>query len=394
MSRGRGPSRPLTASELLQFTTALSAATEKEDARRQDIQAPIGSTQPVPSIKDPKWIDVVLGKDDAVRMRECGEILSDESSSIDEKAAALDDLEMLVESSDNANNMKVLRLYPTVLALISHSSPKLRSLALWVLGTVVQNNAEGQRQFLDAGALSKVVDALSDSDQEVRARAVYAVSGALKHNPTAVSQFRTLSGFDRLVSLLVDFVARLSSNTIPSISETSTEASLPLSRKVVFLLRNMVVDEACERESRANIVNPSSPVALSTPSGLITPPAQLLIELPPPLPQNSTALNAPIANDSSAASTREYPSTTLLRLRILSILISIFTLSRDTDLLSKCTELVSEIVKVRPDVTRRDSEYGQEVAELRTVLEQFQETDAEYLEIREHVGSIVELLKT
>ncbi|ELU37498.1 Fes1 domain-containing protein [Rhizoctonia solani AG-1 IA] len=53
---------------------------------------------------DPEIIDMILGKSDAVVMKEKLAIARDESREEDERVEALDDFEMLVEQIDNANS--------------------------------------------------------------------------------------------------------------------------------------------------------------------------------------------------------------------------------------------------------------------------------------------------
>jgi len=52
---------------------------------------------------DPAIIDQILGRPDALLMKEALDIAVDEKQSIDARIQALDDLEMLVENIDNAN---------------------------------------------------------------------------------------------------------------------------------------------------------------------------------------------------------------------------------------------------------------------------------------------------
>ncbi|KXS19826.1 hypothetical protein M427DRAFT_41671 [Gonapodya prolifera JEL478] len=352
-------SRPLTASDLLHFATALSTATAKEDAPKQNPGTPANPVQKI----DPKWIDIVLGKDDAVRMRECGEVLSKESSTVDEMVVALDELELLVESSDNANNMTVLKLYPPVMAVSKHVSPRLRSMALWVLGTVTQNNPEGQRQFLEAGGLSGAVEALADADSEVRARAVYAISGALKRNAVAVSQFKSLRGFDHLVSVLRGSIETLT-KAVPDPSEngeTAKNNNLSLARKIVFLLRNVIVDEATERGLGDSSHRTAVPTNSATP---------LLIEMPSlPHSQNSTAGTVNVATDS--APTTDFPSAILLGLSVLPLISTIVRQVRDSDLVSKSLELAQELIKVRRDILSSGG-YRESVVGLRQTVKDLQ----------------------
>jgi hypothetical protein len=66
--------------------------------------SPDGETA-VPQRKDldPAIIDLILGRPDAVLMKEALDIAVDEKQSIDARIQALDDFEMLVENIDNAN---------------------------------------------------------------------------------------------------------------------------------------------------------------------------------------------------------------------------------------------------------------------------------------------------
>jgi hypothetical protein len=54
---------------------------------------------------DPGIVDYILGKPDAVLMKEALELALDEDMAEDARVRALDDLEMLVEHIDNANGM-------------------------------------------------------------------------------------------------------------------------------------------------------------------------------------------------------------------------------------------------------------------------------------------------
>lgn len=56
---------------------------------------------------DPGVIDYILGKPDAVLMKEALEIALDENRDEDARIQALDDFEMLVEHIDNANGTYV-----------------------------------------------------------------------------------------------------------------------------------------------------------------------------------------------------------------------------------------------------------------------------------------------
>jgi hypothetical protein len=89
-------------------------------------------------------IDLILGKSDSVTMREKMEIATNESADVEERVEALDDLEMLIELIDNANNMAVLKLWQPLLELLDSRHQEIVRHALWIMGTATQNNLKGQ----------------------------------------------------------------------------------------------------------------------------------------------------------------------------------------------------------------------------------------------------------
>lgn len=73
---------------------------------------PRSTDAPPPTRKDldPGIIDYLLGKPDAVLMKEALEIALDENRDEGARIQALDDFEMLVEHIDNANGTQVYRI--------------------------------------------------------------------------------------------------------------------------------------------------------------------------------------------------------------------------------------------------------------------------------------------
>ncbi|KAI8614488.1 armadillo-type protein [Chytriomyces sp. MP71] len=185
---GSFTARPVTQSDLLQWAI-VNKATAKEDA-----PARVGVPEKREPI-DPKWVDVILGKSDSVRMKECVAILVDDAKELAVKLAAFDELEMLVESLDNANDMRNLGLWkPIISILASHAEPEMRAFAAWVLGTCVQNNPTAQKDFLAAQGLPVLLKSLqSDTDPEVRAKAMTCLSGLVRHNRPAYAQLAALA---------------------------------------------------------------------------------------------------------------------------------------------------------------------------------------------------------
>lgn len=120
--------------------------------------------------KDPKWIDVVLGKTDALRMKECMDFLEKtddehraeqqkaaESKKVDDvteediddgREAAWEDLDSLVSSIDNANDLVPTKIWPRLVRFIRRDNlhafarieEMMRSGALTVTATAIANN--------------------------------------------------------------------------------------------------------------------------------------------------------------------------------------------------------------------------------------------------------------
>ncbi|CAG8541039.1 10574_t:CDS:2 [Racocetra persica] len=176
---------------------------------------------------DPEIIDHILGKSDAVRMREAVEAVLNPETSFDNKEIALDNLEMLVEQIDNAIDIENLNLWPQILSFLSLPEASLRTQALWVCGTAVQNNPKAQKAFSEKGGLTLILNILKDEneDMEVKSKALYALSGAIKHYPPGLAQLEKDGGYDVLLRLL----------------ETSND--IQLLRKIVFLFNTLLVQD-------------------------------------------------------------------------------------------------------------------------------------------------------
>jgi len=172
---------------------------------------------------DPGVIDAILGKPDAVLMREALEAAQDDKLPTDARATALDNLELLVESIDNANNLTPLNMWTPLLALLTSDAPEeVVAGALWVLGTAVQNNDRAQADFLEKSPIPTILSrAAAPSSPSVRAKALYVLSGALKHNARAVES--------------------LTSDEWSALLATLTDSSAQVRRKAAFLLAALLV---------------------------------------------------------------------------------------------------------------------------------------------------------
>ncbi|EIN05153.1 nucleotide exchange factors-like protein [Punctularia strigosozonata HHB-11173 SS5] len=250
---------------------------------------------------DPEIIDMILGKPDSELMKEALAIAVDESRDEDERVQALDDFEMLIEQIDNANNLEKLHMWePLHNLLLSPTSPtSLKSHVLWILGTAVQNNPAAQHAYSQitpppVPTLLSFLSPASTSSPKVRSRAVYALSGLLKHNVAAVRQLdrEDEAGWAVLRDALED-------------------SDVTVRRKVAFLLGALLTPTSTYSDS--------SPLPSASGPTLHTSP-------PPPPDQNSQPVHpnshASMVADPSSANTSPLAVSALAAHGILDKLIS------------------------------------------------------------------------
>jgi hypothetical protein len=97
----------------------------------------------------------------------------------------------LIEHIDNANDMEKLKLWEPLQSLLTAetSTPDIQTQAIWVIGTALQNNPSAQDVYLSKNPLPVLLSFLDPSTStsaSTRAKALYALSGLLKHNAPAV----------------------------------------------------------------------------------------------------------------------------------------------------------------------------------------------------------------
>jgi len=178
---------------------------------------------------DPGIIDAILGRPDAELMKEDLTMALDSSKSEDARVDALDHLEMLIEQIDNANDLKKLNMWEPLHSLLtSETSPlSVKIQALWVIGTALQNNPSAQDAYLAHNPLPTLVSFLvpsSASTLQSRSKAIYTLSGLLKHNAPAVKE---------LGSSDVDGWARL--------RDSLQDPEITVRRKTLFLLNTLLL---------------------------------------------------------------------------------------------------------------------------------------------------------
>ncbi|KAG0240716.1 hsp70 nucleotide exchange factor fes1 [Actinomortierella wolfii] len=201
--------------ELLKWS--INKATESEDAK------PVSGERPNLDKLDPGIIDAILGKSDAQLMLEAMQVIKNPQASDDEKELAWEDFEMLIQQIDNASNIDNMKMWPPLLEELKNPNPKFREQALWSCGTATQNNPKAQAAVLEMLA--------SDPEKFVRAKAIYAVSGAVKHSEAAQLEFNNLNGYKILLKILED------------------GTDLTLVRKTIFFINTLLLqDETASRQ--------------------------------------------------------------------------------------------------------------------------------------------------
>jgi hypothetical protein len=138
---------------------------------------------------------------------------TDPEITLESKLNALDNLEQLIESLDNANLLSTMGLWTPLLELLGHDESEIRRMAAWVVGTAVQNNSPSQERLVALGGVEKLVamvlgervgmekrsgdgDVIVEDAQgvnagerevkDVRRKAVYALSSAVRNYQPAM----------------------------------------------------------------------------------------------------------------------------------------------------------------------------------------------------------------
>ncbi|KAJ3885073.1 Le.MFB2 [Lentinula edodes] len=224
----------------------------------------------------PEIIDLLLGKSDAQLMKEAMAIAVDEGNTEEDRVSALDNLEMvsyfivvvvvvvvvLIEQIDNANDLANLKMWDPLHALLTSSTDSITTQTLWVIGTALQNNPSAQDAYLKLNPLPTLTSFLSPTtspspSKHLRSKAIYALSGLLKHNAPALLQLGVTDadgcdGWDKIRLALQD----------PDIS---------IRRKTLFLLNALLISSPSPDSPSPDSPSPGN---LHTPSQNLHTPSQ------------------------------------------------------------------------------------------------------------------------
>lgn len=177
-------------------------------------------------LRDNRELMDQLLKSDADRMRDLIKECTNTELEVEDRELALDELEMLVESIDNANDFATIKGIAPLLALFDETEPIIQMNAAWVLGTCAQNNERFTKEFLKENGLDRLVDLLRrTTDNGVRGKAIYAISGCVRASTDATAKALDLNAFETLIELL------------------RTSSDLNIKRKLAFFFGGVIFEQ-------------------------------------------------------------------------------------------------------------------------------------------------------
>nr|XP_013033891.2 nucleotide exchange factor SIL1 isoform X2 [Anser cygnoides] len=155
------------------------------------------------------------------------------ASTLDEKVAALYDLEYYVHQVDNAKDFLSMGGLQLVIEGLNSTEPVLKEHAAFVLGAALSSNPKVQIEAIEGGALQKLLVILAtEQPQAVKKKALFALCSMLRHFPYAQQQFLKLGGLQVLRGLF---------------RQKGTEA---LHVRVVTLLYDLIVEKMLLEDSQ------------------------------------------------------------------------------------------------------------------------------------------------
>lgn len=188
-------------------------------------------------------LNVVLETDMQIMVRLINKFNSS-SSSLEEKVAALFDLEYYVHQMDNAQDLLSFGGLQVVINGLNSTEPLVKEYAAFVLGAAFSSNPKVQVEAIEGGALQKLLVILAtDQPLPAKKKVLFALCSLLRHFPYAQQQFLKLGGLQVLRSLVQEKSAKV------------------LAVRVVTLLYDLVTEKMFAEEE-AELTQDSSPEKL------------------------------------------------------------------------------------------------------------------------------------
>ncbi|KAL8861394.1 MAG: hypothetical protein Q9178_002267 [Gyalolechia marmorata] len=170
--------------QLLKWSIENSETTRDDPTASTDPKAKRSSGQ---GLSQEAIKSLMGGPSDAELMKLSMAAIKSPDVSLDNKLVAFDNFEQLIEIVDNANNLESLALWTPLVAELSNAEAEIRRMAAWCVGTAVQNNFKSQERALAVNALPVLVQlAMEDPNDQVRRKAIYALSSEIRNYPPAL----------------------------------------------------------------------------------------------------------------------------------------------------------------------------------------------------------------
>nr|ADN33690.1 SIL1 [Cucumis melo subsp. melo] len=163
---------------------------------------------------------------DAKLMQIAVDDLKNSSLSLEDRHRALQELLVLVEPIDNANDLDKLGGLAVLTRELNHVDPDVRKIAAWILGKASQNNPIVQKQVLELGALAKLVSMVKSDFVEEAIKALYAISSLVQNNLSGQKLFYAEAGETMLQDIL-----------------SNSSMDIRLQKKAVFLASDLTVTQ-------------------------------------------------------------------------------------------------------------------------------------------------------
>ncbi|XP_015371594.1 PREDICTED: uncharacterized protein LOC107167177 [Diuraphis noxia] len=131
-------------------------------------------------------------------------ILFDSNKQVDEHEFAFDVIAEYVDNIDYANDFEKLGGFHIFLPCIRSEHPSVRIKTAELISTLVQHNPYCQEKFMENPNYLKALISMVENDlnDEVRVKALAAISSLVRHNITVFWQFIELGGKDLIINSL------------------------------------------------------------------------------------------------------------------------------------------------------------------------------------------------
>ncbi|NWX85616.1 SIL1 factor, partial [Nothoprocta pentlandii] len=190
-------SNSFTSQELKKALAKMKESEKTERmAREEEVRKKF---RPIEKLKEEfEKLNVKLETDYEIMVKLIGKFNSS-ASTLDEKVAALYDLEYYVHQVDNAKDFLSLGGLQLVINGLNSTEAVIKEHAAFVLGAALSSNPKVQIEAIEAGALQKLLVILAtEQPLAVKKKALFALSSMLRHFPYAQQQFLKLGGLQVL----------------------------------------------------------------------------------------------------------------------------------------------------------------------------------------------------